>query len=119
MTDYDLSPDGPLTGIPVDRAATRDLTPDQYTSLLNEVQKASNEEALRQVADEIVAATGYGTSHVLSVEAFAREMALSGLPRAAELAQQIQAHNAKGTPYESEETLSYHGVRENLYADEP
>lgn len=106
----------PISHIPLNVEGAQDLEEETAAALAEAVEAARNTEELRQIADRIVEATGYGSSHVLSTSGFGHSFALSGLHRAAELAHQIEARGEQlGGWGVSPESPTYHGYREALY----
>lgn len=91
-----------------------DIGVDEADYLAARIRTANHVEVLKQIGDEIIAATGFGSTHVLNTAALARAFALTGLHRAAELAARIDTRSRKLAWPPEAEALPYHGYREAL-----
>ena len=122
MTDESQAshdPEQPVSTTPLYREGARDVSEEEFARFEAEIAKARNQEEFRRIGDEIVAATGYGSTHVLNAAAFHHALALSGLERAAALAGMLEAGSQKHMGPGEPQDENYHGYREALYSDEP
>lgn len=117
MTDASHSPDDqPVSHIPMSIQGAKDLDETQALGFQERVEQARNNEELKNIADEIVSATGYGTTHVLDLGSFAHAMAFSGLSRASALAKQLEAKSKKVSDLGlTSLDEGFHGYRDVLY----
>ncbi len=106
----------PISHIPMSIQGARDLDDTEARNFEERVINAINTEELKNIADEIVSTTGYGTSHVMDLGSFAHAMAFSGLTHASALAKQLEA---KGKKLSASGLVSldegFHGYRDTLY----
>lgn len=114
-TDGPWDEDRPVSSIPLNIEGARDLDEKTAARLSEQINRARNPEELKQIADKIVEATHYGVSHVLSTSGFGHAFALSGLPRAAALAQRIEDKGNQKHGWPSVDDQEYRGYREALY----
>lgn len=98
---------------PAGSVSQRDLTQEQTEALRARIQAARNPEALKQIGDELIALTGYGSSHTLSTHGLAHAFRYSGLEHASQLAALID-ETAQKAEEPSAAEAAYHGYREAL-----